>query len=121
MKFVRQQDVPWTEGAGYRKQILLREGALNAPGTLVQIVEIPPHTKVADHHHMRCTEVCHVLAAEGTFEIDGKTIALQAGDTLTCEPGEVHNTSNSKDAPFADLVFKTNVVDSDLFRDCAED
>ena len=50
MKFIKQQDRPWIEGKGYRKRILLREDALNAPGTLVQIVEIAPHKEVADHH-----------------------------------------------------------------------
>lgn len=115
MKFVKQQDVSWTDGEGYRKKILLREDALNAPGTLVQIVEIAPHTEVEDHHHRSCTEVFHVLAGQGTFDIDGKTIAMGVGDTLTCEPGEVHNTKNPNDTPFTYVVFKTNVVDNDLF------
>lgn len=120
MRFIRQQDVPWIDGEGYRKRILLREDALNAPGTLVQIVEVAPHTEVADHHHRSCTEVFHILAGQGTFDIDGKTFAMQVGDTLTCEPGEVHNTKNPNDAPFIYVVFKTNVVDNDLFWEAGE-
>ncbi len=119
MRYFDQQDVPWIEGEGYRKKVLLREDGLNAPGTLVQIVEIAPLTAVANHHHLSCTEVFHVLRGEGTFEIDGKVMSLQVGDTLTCEPGEVHNTKNLHDRPFVYVVFKTNVVDNDLYWDAA--
>ncbi|MCP4316414.1 MAG: cupin domain-containing protein [Hyphomicrobiales bacterium] len=117
MRFVDQQDIPWTEGEGYRKKILLRDDALNAPGTLVQIVEIAPGTEVDDHHHESCTEVFHILEGQGSFDIDGKTFNLSAGDTLTCEPREVHNTKNPHDAPFTCIVFKTNMVDNDLYWD----
>ncbi len=87
MRFVDQRQVPWTQGEGYRKKILLREDALNAPGTLVQIVELAPRMEVDNHHHRNCTEVFHVLAGQGTFEIDGQVHHLGPGDTLTCEPG----------------------------------
>jgi len=115
MRYIDQHTVPWTDGVGYRKKILLREDALNAPGTLVQIVELAPHTDVAEHYHKSCTEVFHVLAGQGTFDIDGKTIDLAVGDTLTCEPGEVHSTQNPHDSPFVYVVFKTNVVADDLY------
>ncbi|MEX3008641.1 cupin domain-containing protein [Hoeflea sp. TYP-13] len=117
MRFVDQQTTPWIEGEGYRKKILLREDALNASGTLVQIVELPPHAEVDDHHHESCTEVFHILSGQGTFDIDGKTFNLRVGDTLTCEPREVHNTKNPHDEPFVYIVFKTNVVENDLFWD----
>ena len=110
-----RRTVAWSEGEGYRKKILLRDQALNAPGTLVQIVEISPHTEVNDHHHESCTEVFHILKGQGTFNIDGKTFCLGPGDTLTCEPGEVHNTKNPHDEPFTYIVFKTNVVEDDLY------
>jgi mannose-6-phosphate isomerase-like protein (cupin superfamily) len=117
MKFIERRDGGWIEGEGYRKRILLCEDALNAPGTLVQIVEIPPHMEVADHHHESCTEVFHILAGEGSFTIDSKTFQLSVGDTLTCEPREIHNTKNPNDTPFTYIVFKTNVADDDLFWD----
>ena len=115
MKFVDQADAEWIEGKDYRKKILLQGEDLNAPGTLVQIVEIAPHTEVANHYHKSCTEVFHVLSGKGTFEIDGKTVHLAPGDTLTCEPLEVHATRNPHDEPFRYVVFKTNVVEDDLF------
>ena len=112
---VRRNDGSWVRGEGYRKKVLLREGALNSPGTLVQIVTIEPKTEVADHHHESCTEAFHVLSGRGSFDIDGDTYEVGPGDTLTCEPNEVHNTKNPHDEPFVYVVFKTNVVDSDLY------
>ena len=117
MRFIDQQTVPWTQGEGYRKKILLRDDALNAPGTLVQIVELGPQTEVDNHHHLSCTEVFHVLSGQGTFEIEGRAYHLRPGDTLTCEPGEVHNTRNPHEVPFTYIVFKTNVVENDLYWD----
>ncbi|MEM6462804.1 MAG: cupin domain-containing protein [Pseudomonadota bacterium] len=117
MQFVDQACVPWIEGKGYRKKILLREDALNASGTLVQIVEIAPGSEVADHHHESCTEVFHILSGQGSFDINGKTFHMRRGDTLTCEPREIHNTKNPNETPFTYIVFKTNVIDNDLYWD----
>ena len=116
---VRRNERPWMQGTGYRKQILLREDALHCSGTLVQIVVIDPSTEVAHHHHESCTEAFHVLSGSGTFEIDGEIFELGPGDTLTCEPNEVHNTKNPNDEPFVYIVFKTNVVENDLVWESA--
>ncbi|MCV0429637.1 MAG: cupin domain-containing protein [Roseibium sp.] len=115
MKLVSNSDVEWIVGEGYRKKILLRDDDVNLKGGLVQLVEIPPHTKVREHYHKSCTEVFHVLSGQGTFVIDETTINLAPGQTLTCEPYEVHSTENPFDEPFNYIVFKTNVVENDLF------
>lgn len=115
MKHIEQSGAEWIDGKGYRKKILLREDDLNSPGTLVQIVEIAPETKVAEHYHQSCTEVFHILSGKGSFDIGKKTFHLEKGDTLTCEPLEIHATRNPYREPFRYLVFKTNVKDGDLF------
>lgn len=117
MKYVDQAAVDWIEGEGYRTKVLLREGELNSPGTLVQIVELPPGAAVANHHHESCSEVFHILSGMGNFEIDGRRFDLRVGDTLTCEPGEIHNTRNPHAEPLAYVVFKTNVTEDDFFWD----
>ena len=99
---------------GDAKKILLTAQDLLYDGALVQLVQIPPHTSVADHYHERCTEVFHVLTGRGRFIIDGRTIELEPGDTLTCHPGEMHSTQNDEDEPFTYVVFKTNAVADDL-------
>ncbi|MEM8702306.1 MAG: cupin domain-containing protein [Pseudomonadota bacterium] len=115
MKLVRNEEIAWANGPGYRKKILLRDEEINMAGGLVQIVEIPPHTLVNEHFHKSCTEVFHVLSGKGVFRIEGREFTLEPGQTLTCEPLEVHSTENPYDFPFTYVVFKTNVVENDIF------
>ena len=114
MKYLSASTGDWQQCPGYRKKILLTEDDLDDAGALVQLIEIAAHTFVADHYHEHCTEVFHVLEGRGIFVIDGKTFALDVGDTLTCRPREVHSTQNPGDAPFRYVVFKTNAKAGDL-------
>lgn len=114
MKHIPKAAGDWQKCAGYAKKILLTETELRCEGALVQLIEIAPHTSVADHYHEHCTEVFHVLHGSGRFTIDGRTFLLEPGDTLTCNPGEVHSTQNDGDEPFTYVVFKTNAVADDL-------
>ena len=116
-KLVRNDQVHWVTGKGYRKRVLLREDDLDCAGTLVQVVRIEPQTEVAKHHHESCTEAFHILSGSGVFTIDGTVYEVTPGDTLTCTPGEVHDTKNPYDVPLDYVVFKTNVVDDDLYWD----
>lgn len=114
MKHLPKSAGDWLPCPGYAKKILLTADDLGAEGALVQLIEIAPHTTVADHFHTHCTEVFHIIGGRGTFVIDGKTIDLARGDTLTCQPGEVHSTRNDHDEVFAYVVFKTNVRSDDI-------
>ncbi|MEM7224050.1 MAG: cupin domain-containing protein [Pseudomonadota bacterium] len=114
MKHLAEGNGQWQQGRGYAKKILLGEAELASPGTLVQLVEIAPHTSVADHFHDHCTEVFHVTGGRGRFVIDGRTVDLAPGDTLVCQPGEVHSTRNDHDQPFRYVVFKTNARAGDI-------
>jgi len=114
MKFIAGTTGTWLRCPGYAKKILLNEGDLDAPGTLVQLIEIAPKTSVADHDHEHCTEVFHIISGRGHFVIDGRTVDLRPGDTLTCQPGEIHGTHNEQDAPFTYVVFKTNAKPGDI-------
>ncbi len=79
MRHIPDTDGDWQQCAGYRKKVLLTEIDLNAPGTLVQIVEIAPRTAVAAHFHDHCTEVFHVTSGRGRFVIGGNTVDLEPG------------------------------------------
>jgi mannose-6-phosphate isomerase-like protein (cupin superfamily) len=115
MKYIARTAGEWQQCPGYAKKILLTEQDLNAAGTLTQLIEIAPHTSVAKHIHQHCTEVFHVISGRGRFVIDGRTVGLELGDTLTCQPGEVHSTHNDGDAPFTYIVFKTNAKAGDIY------
>ena len=104
----------WVEGKGYRKAVLLRAEALRAPA-LVQLVEIPPHTAVPPHYHKTSLEVFHIIAGTGSMTIDGATHRLAPGDTLTCEPPQVHSAANDSDQTWRYIVFKTNVTKEDTY------
>ncbi|MCP4328350.1 MAG: cupin domain-containing protein [Alphaproteobacteria bacterium] len=114
MKHVPESAGEWLQCPGYAKKVLLTADDLNCDGGLVQLIEIAPRTSVADHYHDRCTEAFHVVAGGGTFVIDGIEIPLRPGDTLSCQPGEVHSTRNDGAEPFVYVVFKTNAVDGDI-------
>ena len=114
MKYLPAAAGDWQQCPGYRKKVLLTEADLDSAGGLVQLIEIAPRTFVAEHYHEHCTEVFHVLEGQGSFVIDGRTVALDVGDTLTCQPREVHSTHNSGEAPFRYVVFKTNAKTGDL-------
>lgn len=108
MDYLRADDGAWIEGSGYRKKILLDAEQLQCPGTLVQLVEIPPHTRVALHVHRKATEVFHFIAGSGILTVGGQTFAVQPGDTLTTQPGEWHDARNDGDIALHYVVFKTN-------------
>jgi quercetin dioxygenase-like cupin family protein len=114
MKYRPAMNGEWLQCAGYAKKILLTEGDLAQKGALVQLIKIPPHTSTAKHFHEHCTEVFHVINGNGTFLIEGKTIKMNLGDTLTCEPREIHRAENHGDEPLVYVVFKTNAVADDI-------
>jgi len=114
MKHIPATAGDWLRCPGYAKKPLLGAEDLGADGSLVQLIEIAPHTAVAEHYHDHCTEVFHVTRGQGRFVIDGTIVDLVPGDTLTCQPGEVHSTENLGDEVFAYVVFKTNARPGDI-------
>ena len=114
MKYLPAGAGDWQHCPGYNKKPLLDAEDLAAAGSLVQLIEIPPKTAVAPHFHDHCTEVFHVTSGRGRFVIDGQVVDLVPGDTLTCQPGEVHSTENPGEEVFAYVVFKTNAQPGDI-------
>jgi mannose-6-phosphate isomerase-like protein (cupin superfamily) len=108
VRLIRADSGMWVEGRGYRKKPLLDAADLAQKGALVQLVSVPPHTRVGPHLHRRATEVFHILAGSGRMRIGDHDVALVIGDTVTCEPGEVHDARNDDDAALTYIVFKTN-------------
>ena len=117
MKMRHSQDSggEWIQGRGYRKKVLVCEHELHCPGALVQLVEIGPKTSVPFHYHKTSVEVFHVLDGRGVMTIEGVEYALSPGDTLTCEPPEMHSARNDATATWRYIVFKTNATRDDLY------
>jgi len=115
MKYIKAGEGTWITGNGYHKNIVLLGDDLHAEGAMVQFVRIEPHTEVAAHYHKKMTEVFHILEGRGIMVISGQTFNLAPGDTLTCEPTEVHSARNDFDQVFRYVVFKTNAEDGDSY------
>ncbi len=113
MKLVRAWQGDWVEATGYRKKRILDAEDLDQPGTLVQLVVIPPRTSVGLHYHQYATEVFHILSGNGRMNIKGQSIELYPGDTVTTQPGDMHDAHNDGDVPFEYVVFKANWDPSD--------
>jgi mannose-6-phosphate isomerase-like protein (cupin superfamily) len=114
MKYLPEGAGEWQRCPGYNKKVLLTGEDLADRGALVQLIEIPPRTAVAAHYHEHCTEVFHLVRGTGTFAIADRTVEAGPGDTLTCQPHEVHSVRNDGDAPLHYVVFKTNATTGDI-------
>jgi quercetin dioxygenase-like cupin family protein len=60
----------------------------------------------APHEHTRMTEIFLVARGTATAHVEGRAIALAAGDILSVEPGEAHTFSNSS-ADYCHFVVHT--------------
>lgn len=114
MKFVKLDDVDWLIRQGYSKKILLTEDDLKSNGNLVQVVKNEAHTEIKPHYHEHMTEVYHILKGNAVVFCGETRVRAAPGDTLLCEPGEVHGLVNDTDEPFLFAVFKINAKDDDL-------
>ena len=115
MKFVKSTEKKWLERRGYSKKILLTEEDLKSKGNIVQIVKNKPHTEIKPHYHNDMTEIYHVLKGNAIVFCGDTKVRAQSGDTLLCEPGEVHGLDNDTDNDFLFVVFKINANDEDMY------
>lgn len=115
MRIVEVDEAAWLNGRGYRKQRLVSQEELAAPGSWVQIVVMEAGETIPAHYHKRTREFYRVLAGECRLIVNGKTHRLQPGDMLLMEPGDVHRVLNEGDEPFVLLVVKANATADDTF------
>lgn len=115
MQVVELDEAAWVNGRGYRKQQLVSEEELAAPGSWVQVVVMDAGETIPDHYHKRSREFYRVLAGECRLIVNGETHRLQPGDMLLMEPGDVHRVINEGDEPFTLLVVKANAAPDDTF------
>jgi quercetin dioxygenase-like cupin family protein len=76
---------------------------------VVQVrVDFAPGAAFGDHTHPG-EEVAYVLEGTLVYELEGKTIALNAGESLYIPAGAVHAAKNVSNQPAAELA--TYIVD----------
>lgn len=114
MKFVKLDEKKWLNRKGYSKKILLSEEDLKSKGNIVQIVKNEAHTEIKPHYHKHMTEIYHILKGTAIIFCGDFKEKANPGDTLLCEPGEVHGLINNTNSEFLFAVFKINAKDDDL-------
>ncbi len=114
MKYVKLTEKGWLKRQGYSKKILLSEDDLKSKGNLVQIVKNEAHTEINPHYHKHMTEIYHILRGKALVFCGNTIVRAQPGDTLLCEPGEIHSLVNDTDEDFLFVVFKINAKDEDI-------
>lgn len=115
MKFVKQQEKKWLKRQGYFKKILLTENDLKSKGNVVQIVKNEAHTEIKPHYHEQMKEIYHILEGNSIVFCGSTRVRAKPGDTLLCEPGEVHGVVNDTDKDFLFVVFKIDAKDDDMY------
>ena len=115
MKFVTLDEKDWLKRQGYSKKILLTEEDLKSKGNIVQVVKNAPHTEIKPHYHNNMKEIYHILKGNAIVFCGDKRVRANPGDTLLCEPKEVHGLVNDTDEEFLFVVFKINANDEDMY------
>ncbi|MDX1813711.1 MAG: cupin domain-containing protein [Candidatus Bathyarchaeia archaeon] len=114
MKLVKLNEKEWLHRQGYSKKILLTEDDLKSEGHIVQIVKNRAHTEIKPHYHEWMIEIYHVLSGNAIVFCGDLRTRVESGDTLLCEPREVHGVVNDTDNDFVFAVFKINAKDDDM-------
>jgi len=102
-----------TPGSPYRPEILTSaDGAKNLGGMFGLL---PPGSQVPYHFHQRRESIIIALRGEATQVIDGKEVAIEAGDVLYLPAGEKHMTINRSNQEFRYLeVFTCPPLSADF-------
>ena len=114
MKLVKLNEKEWLHRQGYSKKILLTEDDLKSKGNIVQIVRNEAHTEIKPHYHEQMIEIYHILEGNAIVFCGDLRSRVKPGDTLLCEPKEVHGVVNDTDEDFVFVVFKINAKDDDM-------
>jgi quercetin dioxygenase-like cupin family protein len=95
---------PVSHNPAISKRVLLRADALPPVTQFAEAVFAPGQVAPA-HAHADMGEVFLVTRGAGTITVDGRVVALRAGDCVAVEPGEVHELANPNDEPMVVVYF----------------
>lgn len=98
---VHEDDCPWEDegtaaGAGgtpLRWRVLLSAGATPSRGLTLGVLEVPPGTNLAAHHHRPC-EAYYVTAGSAEVYDDGRWVPVKQGDVAYWPGGHSHGLRN---------------------------
>jgi len=89
----------------YRSEILTEQGGAKNLGGIFGLLS--PGSEGTYHLHVNRESIIIIIAGEGTEVVEGKEIAIKAGDVLYIPAGEKHKTVNRSAKDFRFLEFYT--------------
>ena len=97
----------------YSKIVLLDPKDFDQPGHQMQVVIVPPKTRMRAHWHNKQTEVYYILEGGSWIVLNGKKYMTHPGDAFIIRPGVKHTVWNDTDKPFKQVVFKIDYPEGD--------
>lgn len=108
MKQIKLADSTFEPRQGYERSILLTNDDFGA-NTKLQLMRFAPGQSIKPHHHNIRTECFRIVSGQGEIKINGEVVASSDNDVVLCEPGDVHEfTNTSATEPLTFLVIRTN-------------
>lgn len=77
---------------------------VRAPGLSVILEQMPAGASEVEHHHQVARQYFHMLEGETVMDLEGREIALAAGDGIEIAPGLRHRILNRSAGPARFLV-----------------
>lgn len=116
---IKPQLVRKGEGASYdysQDHCFVKLDSQSTDGELCMVEDqLKPGFKLGRHRHKVMTEVFYILEGEVAFQLDGETIVLGSGDTLTIPP-DVWHAAECKAGGRMLTIFKNGQFDEYLSR-----
>ena len=74
---------------------IVNEEGLAGKGRLFSVASLKPGCAIGSHKHSGELEIYYVLKGQGTYDDNGTSVQVKAGDVTVCNDGEVHGMLNS--------------------------
>ncbi len=88
----------------FKRVILQRDEVLAGRVQMINWARLPAGAAFRAHYHEDMEETFVMISGTCTMDVDGKTFALEAGDTLVVAPREVHSMRNTGSSQVEYLV-----------------
>ena len=115
MKKGKISELEFSERFTYLKNIPFDSVALRAKGTKFQVVIFLPNKSIGPHYHKKTCEIFFIYSGEGKIALNNRWNMCRRGDFFLCEPGDMHEFTNTGKENLVVLIFKTNEKEKDIF------
>ena len=90
---------PYTTKDGSTIRELAHPNLGNAARQSLAEARLPPGGKTLPHRHHHSEEIYHFTQGQGLMRLAERVFSVEAGDTVSIDPGVPHSLENTGDAP----------------------